>query len=284
MSIQSKESLRVKVEELTKVATIPTILTRIIELTESRDSSIKDLEKVIEHDQAIASRVVGISNAVYYGFPRKITSISQAILILGLDMVKGLAISTIVLKAACTLEKAIINSMWSHSFETAMTSVLVAERSGLVNKDSAFLAGLLHDIGRPIMCQLFGREYTDISDEDSNRLVKIENYLFGGGHDEVGAWFAEKCGLPPECVAAILYHHNPENCVAKGGAAMPPLVPIIYLSNLITVDGKENNGRYTSISGVQAEAIKALNLDRDSLDEIRHTVDGFKEHVSDYYS
>lgn len=284
MSDSRKEALREKVDEVIKLSTIPSVVSKIIAVTEDKGSNVADLERVIEHDQAIASRVVGLSNAVYYGFPRKITSISQAVLVLGFDMVKGLAVSTAVFKGFNDSNRDMISSLWRHSFETAIASVLVAERSGIVNKDSAFLAGLLHDIGRPIMFQLFGDEYSRLTADDSSALVEIEEETFGAGHAEVGSWFAAKCNLPSSCINAIKYHHSPELFRAPmNSSPLSVLVPIVYLANLIVLDGQENHGGYTGISRAQAQAVKATRIDGENLARIQETVAGQRDSIADYY-
>ncbi|MFQ5735390.1 MAG: HDOD domain-containing protein [Thermodesulfobacteriota bacterium] len=287
MSGTRRESLREKVNELLKVSSIPSVVCKILDVTEDKRSNVHDLEKVIEHDQAISARVVGISNAVYYGFPRKISSISQAILVLGFDMVKGLAISTAVFGGMSASQRQFVTALWSHSFEAAMTSVLIAEMSGLVNKDSAFLAGLLHDIGKPIMCQIFGSEYTDIQTEGPGKLIRKEGYLFGGSHDEVGAWFTDKCKLPNDCVDSIRYHHFPERYAKdRNGSAYPPLVPIVYLADVIVHEGQQRLAEpcaHASISTAHAEAIMALNVGAEDIERIKGTVEGLKEQIADYY-
>lgn len=284
MGEKRKEALKKRVNEIIKLSTIPSIISKIIEITNDEDSTIADLERVIEHDQAIASRVVGISNAVYYGFPRKITSISQAILILGFEMVKGLAISTAVIKGISGQDKEAITALWRHSYETALASVLIAEKSGLVNKDSAFLSGLLHDIGRPILSQVLGKEYTMLAMEDSLGLVECEEEAFGASHAEAGAWFVDRCKLPNDCVNSIRYHHDPQRYQAKTGGPFPPLIPIVYLANAIVLDGNGNKCKYTSVSQAHAEAVKAVNLTGEGLAEIKEKVDGLKGQIADYYT
>ena len=138
-----KEELRSKIEAVTRVSTIPSMMKKIMEVAEDPGSAVADLEKLIERDQAIASRVVAVSNAVFYGFPRKINSISQAIMVLGFEMVKGLAVSTAVFNVKQPRLARELSALWAHSFECAMASVLLARHSGLVTRESAFLAGLL---------------------------------------------------------------------------------------------------------------------------------------------
>ena len=284
MSEAKKEALKEQVDKIIKVSTIPSVVSRIIAVTEDSGSNVRDLEKIIEHDQAIASRVVGLSNAVYYGFPRKITSISQAVLVLGFDMVKGLAVSTAVFDGFNGFDRALMTSLWRHSFETAKAAVLVAERSGIVNKDSAFLAGLLHDIGRPILYQIFGKEYSKLTPDDSNSLIALEEEAFGAGHAEVGSWFADKCKLPSSCINSIRYHHNPELFRSPiNGNPLSVLVPIVYLANLIVLDGQENHGRYTEISRAQAHALQAARINGENLIQIQETVAAQRDKITEYY-
>ena len=285
MSESKKEALREKVDRIVKVSTIPAVVSRIISVTEDSGSNVHDLEKVIEHDQAIASRVVGLSNAVYYGFPRKITSISQAVLVLGFDMVKGLAVSTAVFEGFNSFDRVMMTDLWRHSFETATASVLVAERSGIVNKDLAFLAGLLHDIGRPIMYQIFNSEYTNLTAEDTRSLIAKREEAIGAGHAEVGSWCADKCKLPSSCINSIKYHHNPELFRSPmNGNPLSVLVPIVYLANLIVLDGQENHGRFTEISRAQAQALQEARISGENLIQIQEAVAAQRSQITQYYA
>lgn len=232
-----KEELRSKIEEITRVSTIPSMMKKIMEVAENPASAIADLEKLIERDPAIASRVVAVSNAVFYGFPRKISSISQAIMVLGFEMVKGLAVSTAIFNIKQPRFSRELSALWTHSFECAMASVLLARQSGLVTKESAFLAGLLHDIGKPLMIQACEDRYIEAFSK-SGLSTEKEEESFGASHAEAGAWFADKCKLPADCVTAIRYHHAPGAC-AKERVSGPALAQIAYLANIMATNNKE---------------------------------------------
>lgn len=287
MSDDRREVLKAKINEMIKISSIPSVLKKIMEITENSNSSITDLEAIIEHDQTLALRIVGISNAVFYGFPRKISSISQAILVLGFEMVKGLAISMVVFKGISGDRRNDVNAIWQHSFEVALASTLLAQKTGLISKDTAFLAGLLHDIGRPIIFQVYGKNYLDVSAPDSAGLIALEEESFGAAHPEAGAWFADKCKLPDDCVAAIRHHHDPETYRKQTEAAgrhLSCLVPMIYLADLIVSDGNSLASKYTVISPDQAFFLKSLNIKGEVLKEINETVDGLKEQIRAYYN
>jgi len=248
-----KEELRSKIEAVARVSTIPSMMKKIMEVAEDPGSAVADLEKLIERDQAIASRVVAVSNAVFYGFPRKINSISQAIMVLGFEMVKGLAVSTAVFNVKQPRLARELGALWAHSFECAMASVLLARHSGLVTRESAFLAGLLHDIGKPLMIQALGDKYLETFSRDANSPEKEEE-LFGGSHAESGAWFAERCKLPVDCVMAIRHHHAPSGYM-KETTRDPALVRIAYLANVMAAGRKE-----ALESRECEETLKALSL------------------------
>lgn len=276
---EKRESLRSKVLEVLKVSTIPSVLKRIIEVTEDPKSGISDLEYIIERDQAIASRVVAVSNAVFYGFPRKINTIDQAILVLGFEMVKGLAVSTTLfsfLKNNKT--NSVISSLWAHSFEVAMAAGMLARRTGMVSKETAFLAGLIHDIGRPILLQLLNKEYLEVCSFDRN-CIDREAEVFGADHAEVGEWFVEKCKLPGDCTLAVKYHHRPEKCLEEM-ETIPPLAQIVYLANLIVTEPRE---KYAFCSPVHAHILAALKISGDELAGFAEKIAASRDEIRAYY-
>lgn len=264
-----KEELRSRVLEIIKISTIPSMMKKIIEVAEDPGSTVSDLEKLIEKDPAIASRVVAVSNAVFYGFSRKINSISQAILVLGFDMVKGLAVSTTVFNIRQPAFAKELAALWGHSFECAMASVLLARKTGVVTKESAFLGGLLHDIGVPILVQTCGVRYIETYMAKEGSLEKEEE-AFGGSHAEAGAWFADKCKLPQDCVLAIRHHHRPSLCPSDEGRK-PVLVTINYLANVIA------RGLKPSQEDLEfKEALATLSLTDEDFESVSKEFEVFK--------
>lgn len=273
-----KQNLKKQVDELVKVSTVSSILHKIIKVIEDKKSSIRDLEKVIEHDPVIASRVVGVSNAVYYGFPRRISSISQAILVLGFEMVKGLAISTTVFNGLANGKSDFVIGLWTHSFEVAIASSILAGKTGAVSKDSAFMTGLLHDVGRPILYQLFGEKYSSLEKLGKHELIKGEERLFGASHAEVGSWFADKCKFPEECVKAINRHHLPELYTSRTDSPLSNLVPVVYLADLLAEAGPS-----CLLSKAHTRILSTLGLNSQSLVDIQNEILSMHEDIKKYY-
>lgn len=272
--LSRKDALREIVNGMMNVSTVPTVLKKIMDLTGNPNTVIHDLVRVIERDQAIAMRVVAASNAAYYGFSRKIRTISQAVLILGYDLVRGLAITTTVFNSMPPKEKERLLDLWAHSFETAQAASLIARKTGVIEKESAFLAGLFHDIGRPVILQACGDSDTGISPFGRNTLGDEEE-AFGADHAEVGSWFAERFKLPEDSTLSIRYHHNPEACARP--QKLPHMVAIIYLANFI-VSGKD-----ASASTDHDAILVSLKLTNEDLLSIGEEIAGFRETVRSYY-
>lgn len=270
---QSKAAIREKVAGMMNISTIPAVLNRIIELTGNPNTVNHDLAKVIERDQAIAMRVVAASNSSFYGFSKKISTITQAILVLGFDMVRGLAITTSVFNSVPARHRESLKELWGHSFSTAQAAALLAKKTGAAVQEEAFLAGLFHDIGRAVMLQICEEGCVKLNPFDRNPVEKEEK-VFGATHAEVGSWLAERFNLPESCVKAIRHHHDPENCVVDEN----PLVAITYLANLAASEGP-NSVASPEHAGIAA----SLGLTLEDLEEAASEIASVRGSSAAYY-
>lgn len=197
------------VQRIKVVNTIPLIKEKVADVINKEDSSLRDLETVIRHDPSLAQSVVSFSNSSSYAQSRKSTDISQALMILGFNTVKDIVKKVPVLQAEKLTEE--IKSLWSHSLEVAEASREIASKAVGVSKEDAFLAGLLHDIGRIILYQLFRGVYWASTANIKNplELLAKEEGTFGEGHSKVGSWFLQGTLLPDRMVLAVENHHSP---------------------------------------------------------------------------
>ncbi len=282
MTETTEAVLREKVDELTKLSTTPEILKRILEISEDENANASDYERVIERDIALASQILKLSNASYYGFSRKIRTISQAVMVLGFDMVKGLAISSAVFTAMSPASRDKVRELWCHSYEAANATAMLADRAGVAGRDIAFLSGLLHDIGRALFFQIFGGEYFENCPHDRADLFADEVMNYGASHTEVGAWFVDKCNLPGEIVTAIKYHHTPDVYNDADGK-IPQLLSMVYLGDLIvSEDGFFKNDSF--LSPEHTNALKSLGITGSSLALIKIEVEKHKDEIRQFFS
>ena len=143
---------------ISHIATLPEITLRIIELVEDPSSTAQDLNNIISNDPALCSRILKVVNSAFYGLPRQIGSINRAIVLLGLNAVKNIAIAASLTKLfrggdLCPHFSA--RKLWIHSIAVAAGSKLLCDELNLGLPDEAFLAGLARDIDREQVLLLF---------------------------------------------------------------------------------------------------------------------------------
>jgi len=280
MNEDKKIELRKKVDKMMQGSTSPDIFRKVMTVAEDEKAGVNDLKAVIEHDPVIVSRVLSMANGAYFWFPRQINSISQAILVLGFNMVKTLAVSTSIFTGLSSNNMRFVNALWSHSFIVGMASGLIAKESMVVDNDSAFITGLLHDIGRVVLFQLYEEEYLKVAGDSREGLLLREEKAFGASHPEVGGWLAERINLPESCVRSITYHHNPSECpVDKTDPAMEYLPHVVYLADFIVSDTGDGIDSDCEASQNHAWVLKSIGMGNkifDILEEVKERVEEMK--------
>lgn len=190
---------------------------KVLEETEQPDPSAHGLEKIISSDQAIVSKVLRVVNSAYYGLPGQVTSVGQALVILGMQQVRNLvlsvgAVSTMPIRTQ--RQRDTLRVFWVHSFGTAAATQIIAKQKMMPTKDSEtmFVGGLLHDVGRLFLFTHFTQVYDQVIDQAVNHNVSVEQLeleVLGVTHSEIGAAMAEKWKLPEPLVKIIREHEGP---------------------------------------------------------------------------
>jgi HD-like signal output (HDOD) protein len=282
-----KRKLKARVLEIFQVSTLPLTLKKVLDVVENENSTTSDLVRALEHDQALASKLVAMSNSAFYGYRREVRSIPDAAVVLGFSMVRNLAVSTSLFKLASGSDdssRESLKRLWQHSFETAFAAALIAARTGVARKDDAFLAGLISNIGRVILYQLFGDAYLRVSSHGKEGLLLREAEAFGAPHTEVGAWFAEKYRFPKECILAMLHHHSPETFLTNYGAGSLQIIPAVYLAELLTSANMEGFEYDLVPSRSHAEILAAVYMDEAGMNEVKAELDSMQGTIKEFYS
>lgn len=217
--------------------TLPHILLRLVEACNSQGCTIKDISRIIDKDPSLCAKVMKMVNSAHYGLPSRVTSIEQALLLLGTDAIKNVAISAAVFQVFGKAKgngAFKLKQFWHHSLLCAIIAELIAKKTSHGSPEEAFLAGLLHDIGKLVLFVNFPAEYTNAVKSCNNKadLPQVEETHLGATHAEVGAWMIEKWHLQSFMADAVLYHHEP---VARILDALP-LVKIIFVANALSRD------------------------------------------------
>lgn len=218
---QEKEQIvSTAIREISHIATLPEITMKIVELVEDPKSTAQDLHKVISNDPALCSRILKVVNSSFYGLPGQIGSINRAIVMLGLNAVKNIAIAASLAKLfrggdLCPGFSA--RDLWTHSNITAAAAKMIANSLKLGLSDEAFLGGLIHDIGlmvemqfdRNKLVEVFRKVGADSKGVPAVDMLTAEVEVYGANHQDFGQGLCDKWKFPKSFTFVTGFHHRP---------------------------------------------------------------------------
>ena len=209
-TIVSKEDL---IKKAGDINVLPSVARKILDALGDESFSINDLEHIIETDQALAVKVLKISNSALYGLSQEVTSLQQALMVLGSKTIKSLVLSistkSLYNKFGITEQK-----MWDHSVGAAFASWLLSTGHGRAVAEIAFIGGLMHDLGKVFMNNEAPDAFTEVMEKTYNEgmdSLTAEEDVYGYNHAEIGCILAEKWGFPSLLVRIIEMHHLNNN-------------------------------------------------------------------------
>ncbi len=258
---------------MVSIPSLPSVVREVMAMIERKNTSAQDLQSIISRDPAIAAKVLKLVNSSYYGFPSKIASIQHALVILGFNTLRSLVLS---LSAFDSLSHGLDRSVFDfelytiHSNGCAITAKIIAKNLPGVDEEDAFAAGLLHDIGKVILCKYFPAEFGQVKARIAASPVAshvAEKEVLGYTHAEVGSWLAEKWRLPEKIIRSIQHHHEP------AAIAADPMTAIVHVSDILCVAKAVGVVSGTVIPPLDAKAWALLKLTRQRLVEIMAEID-----------
>lgn len=195
---------------------LSTTVTKVLEICNNPKTSPNDLNRVISLDPVLTGKVLTLINSAYYSLPKEVTSLTRAIIMLGLNTVRNLALSTAVLESFGRKESfpsLSIDEFWSHSLCVGVTAKSLAAIKGVrfIEREEYFVAGLLHDLGKIPLNRCFPDEYVqtlELAKLEQDTLDRAENMILGFDHCSVGKMIADKWHLSKAMNDSLRYHHN----------------------------------------------------------------------------
>ncbi len=200
---------------ISRMPSLPITVSKILQICNDPKTSPADLNQVITLDPVLMGRVMKLINSAYYSLPNQITSLVRAIIMLGINTVKNLALSTAVLgnlSAKKNFQALNIDGFWRHSLCTGVTAKLLAARrkKDIKQLEEYFVAGLLHDIGKIPLNNKLSAEYVEalsLTDREQRPLYVIEERITGVNHCEVGKLIIKNWNLGPVMEDIVFFHH-----------------------------------------------------------------------------
>jgi HD-like signal output (HDOD) protein len=223
MSILAESSLEERLKQvisnIRNLPTPPIVFEQIQKVLNDPETSVSDVSKILSEDPAMSVKVLKLTNSAFYGLSREVESVQHAVMIIGLEAVKNLVLSASVLSMfkADKLNKEYHENFWRHSLASALAARLIANehRDGRVfNPDPAFSSGLIHDIGKMIICCFMPVEHKQVQayldEHPSATELEAEVAEIGFNHAQLGRQLAITWKLPEKLADTIGFHHSPD--------------------------------------------------------------------------
>lgn len=193
---------------------LPFIIEEVNRVIEDPRASAATLGEVISKDQALVTKILTVANSPLYGIPRRVSTIDFAIIILGFNHIKNIVVAFSLMDTISALDNGFFDrkKYWLHSIMTATGAKRIADDLGYHVSGEAFTAGLLHDLGIPIICKYFPKEFKQILDLVQNNgtpFKDAEIEILGMDHQEIGKILVERWNLPAVLSEVVSLHHEP---------------------------------------------------------------------------
>ena len=257
------KGLRQLVSCMERVPSMPRLYVEIVEKLEDPEIGLDSIGDIIAKDIGMSAKILKLVNSSFFGLGREISNVTEAVSYLGVDTIKSLVLAVHAFSQfnASSTKGFSLEALWKHSQNTAGLAKAIACMEDADQKviDEAFVAGMLHDIGKLILASNFPAEYSQVLQHGKTgtlALVAAEENTFGANHAEVGGYLLGLWGLPVPVVEAIALHHNPSQCPQT---IFSPLTAVHAANALVNFELPRGQAFVSDI--LDANYLKVLGLD-----------------------
>jgi len=257
-----------------EIATLPEVTMKIVEVVQDERSTAHDLHQIVRNDPALSARVLRVVNSAFYGLPGQIGSIDRAIMLLGLNAVKNIAIAASIgkmFKSSVVCDDFTGKDLWTHSVAVGATNKLITSAIGMALPDEAFLTGLIHDIGLVAVMQCHSEDIRKIVDLTKSGVPyrKAEEEIIGANHQEIGAALTAKWKFPRSFQFVTGFHHEPMALAPENRM----LSVITHISDILCARGEIGMKITVETEEIPQELQDEIGITSEQLNEIAGNID-----------
>jgi HD-like signal output (HDOD) protein len=263
------------IKKVTVIATLPEVTAHIVSTVDDPKSTASQLHKIVAHDPALVTRILKVVNSAFYGLPGQIGSVERAIVLLGLNAVKNIAVAASLgqlFRGVKLCEGFTAKDLWIHSIAVAVTSRELAKRLKLPIHDEAFLAGLIHDVGLLVELhtspEALRQTATQIQKEGGD-FCTAERELLGYDHQQLGMGLTELWKFTRSCQLVAGYHHQPSALSDNHRV----LVTLVHAADTICCQKKLGFNLTALHQQLDQPAIREIGLSSDVIEEAVNNLD-----------
>ena len=249
---------------------MPATSAKLLKILKDQESSAAQIEEILKYDPGLTANILKLTNSAYFGIPSKVSSVKQAIVLLGwkrlLQLVMTMCMSTVMKKPLPGYDLP-QGELWRHSVAVSVAAEQVVKALKIPGADEVFTAALLHDIGKLVLGGYVQEDLQQIKEMVAKGIAfeVAEFIVLGTDHARIGARILEKWAFPADLVNAVSWHHDPETC--ENHCTFSDIVHVANILGLMSGHGKGNNSGELVVANQVAERLGFKPSDLEMLAE-----------------
>jgi HD-like signal output (HDOD) protein len=281
-SPETKSLVTEALKKVTNIATLPEVTARIVATVEDSRSTASQLHKIVAHDPALVTRIMKVVNSAFYGLPGQIGSVERAIVLLGLNAIKNIAVAASLgqlFRGVKLCDGFTAKDLWTHCIAVGVTARELAKQMKLPIAEEAFLAGLIHDVGILVSLQVYPDKLKAVCEQaktGDKDFCTIERDICGVDHQQLGMGLAEQWKFTRACQLVAGYHHTP-NGLADSSRL---LVTLVYAADTICAQQKRGFNLTAIHQKLDATAMEEAGLSMAVIERTTATLDDSIAHAA----
>lgn len=272
---QSADAIRQMVRRVTTIATLPEITVQIIKIVEDPRSSAAQLHRIVSHDPALVTRILKVVNSSFYSLPTQVGSVERAIVMLGLNAIKNIAVAASIgqmFRGVKLCEGFTAKDLWKHCVAVGVVARDLAKTLHLPLADEAFLAGMIHDVGILVALQISPEALRSVCDKARRGpadfdFCRAERETMGYDHQQLGETLADIWKFPRACQLVAGHHHR----IADVEAADRELVGIVHLADTLCAQAQQGFNLTAKNQSIETAAAE-LGISMDVIEAVRSRI------------
>ena len=249
---------------------MPTTAAKLLPLLEDADSTASEIESILKYDPGLTANILKLTNSAYFGIPTRISSVRQAIVLLGwkrlLQVVMTICMSPLMNKTIPGYDLP-RGALWQHSMAVSVAAEILVNALKIPDADEVFTAALLHDVGKLVLGGFVKEDLPHIEKMVTKGITfdVAESMVLGTNHAEIGGQILDKWSFPSKLVSAVQWHHDPESC--EKSCNLSDIVHVANTMGIMTGFGKIDQDLALEHFGPVADR---LGLAPENLEELAH--------------
>ncbi len=263
-----RREVKKKLRSLQGLPTLPPIVAKLTQMIGDETVSAPQIASVIERDQVLTSKVLRLVNSAFYGFPRKISTVSSAIVLLGFNVIRTLVITASIFEIMQSRDV----GLWEHSLGVAAVAGVLASELNVPNPEEVATAGLLHDLGKVVERAVLFEDYKSIQElveKEGFAWMEAEERVLHMTHPEIGGYVLNRWNLPEKLVEVVSCHHD------LGKAKKFKLeTAVVHLADIIVRARGFGYGGDPWVPEPEEKALKLTKITVEKIKELLPTIEG----------